>query len=152
MQPFVINIINNDKSGVFRVKSQTDIKAKVRYINFGVAKASLIIDGMIRYDCSKPAGVWNWMRRAQYNLEAPNNQYTTPFYKLKIRMEVKVKKFNWFKFNYECKKCEDLVNKSGTFGQSKASCSADMNRYWEYLDEVNRRCGRRQSDLECHEP
>merc|ERR1712121_142582 len=93
----------------------------------------------IRYDCTKPKGAGNFIKRALYNLKAPNGQYTSMFYKLKIRMEIKTKSFKRFKFNYKCMKCEDIVNKSGTFGKGPTSCANDMWRYEEYLRELRRR-------------
>jgi len=154
MKPFIINIDNNEKNGVFSIKSNTAIKARIRYINFGVAKAYLSTNGMIRYDCTKPRGLNNWLKRARYNLQAPNGQYTSMFYKLKIRMEIKVKKFNWFKFNYECKRCEDLVNKSGTFGLGPPSCANDMQKHSRYMLELElRRCdNRRHRGKRCYLP
>ncbi|XP_057295770.1 uncharacterized protein LOC130624215 [Hydractinia symbiolongicarpus] len=142
MQPFIINIDSNEKNGIFTVKSNTQMKAKIRYVNFGVAKASLGIDGLIRYDCTKPHGKRNWMQRVQYNLKAPNAQYTKMFYKLKIRMEIKKKRFNWFKFDYKCVRCENIINKSGSFGSGRPSCEKDMSRYSKNMLEKERRCCR----------
>lgn len=150
LRPFVINIINNDRHGIFRIKSDTTIKAKVRYINLGVYKASLSINGVLRYDCTKPRGGGNWMQRARYNKEAPAGANASGFYKLKIRMEIKKKRFNWFKFNYTCKRCEDLVNKSGRLGSPNGSCQRDNNRYYDYLERERRR--RRCRFGRCYEP
>jgi len=129
LHPFIITFNDNNKDGVFTIKSHTTVKAMVRYVNFGIYKASLFIDGILRYDCTKPTGANSWMKRVNYNLKAPNNQYTSLFYKIKIRIELKKKRFNWFKFDYKCKRCEDLVNEYGTYGGGNPSCADDMERY-----------------------
>jgi hypothetical protein len=134
IRPIVISFNNNENDGVYTIKSHTTYKLKVKWINFGVAKGTLIIDRILRYDCTKPRGdEWkSLMKRVNYNRMAPDEKYTSIFYKLKIRIELKKKRFNWFRFNYRCKRCEDLVNESGSYGSGPPSCKADLDEYWDY--------------------
>ena len=129
MNSFVININNTAKKGLFTINSDTEIKLKLRYVNIGVAKGSLKIKGLIRYDCTKPRGTFRWKERAIYNLKAPNFQYNKKFYKLRIRLEVKIRRFNWFKFDYVCKRCQNLVNRVRTFGNGPQFCIPEANKY-----------------------
>jgi len=126
LRPVIVNFNLHDSDGILTVKSNTNMDAKILSI-FRVATARLYIDGILRYDCTKPKH--NWRQRVSYNLKAPNRQYTSNFYKLKVRIEVKTRRWKWFRFYWKCKVCKDLVNESGSFGKGPQSCSADMDRY-----------------------
>jgi hypothetical protein len=131
LKPIIINFNRKKEDGVLTVHSYTHMKKRIRWINYGKRTFEFFVDGMLRYDCTKPSGAHNWLKRAKLNLKAPNKKYTSIFYKLKIRIQIKKKKFNWFRFNYHCVRCEDVVNESGSFGHGPPSCAADMRRYQE---------------------
>jgi len=126
LKPVIINFSHQSHDGVFTIHSRTTIKARVRLIRLRILKASFYVDGILRYDCTKPRH--DWRKRVAYNLKAPNKQYTSIFYKLRMRIEIKRKSFSWFRFKWKCKKCKDIVNKSGSFGSGRPSCVADMQR------------------------
>lgn len=151
IQPLVIRFQHYSRDAYFTIKSDTTAKLTAKYVNVNVAKARFIVDGAIRYDCTKPRGTGNWIKRSKYNINAPNRQYNAMFYRLKIRLELKKKNFRWLKFNYKCVRCEDLVNKKGIFGSGPKSCVAETNRYIAMMEEIRhkRRChGKRR----CHRP
>merc|ERR1719427_1051292 len=133
MKPFVINFNHDKDVGTVSVKSSTSFKKKIKWINYGTRVFTFIIDGEVRYDCTKPSGAENWETRGRLNLGAPNKAYTSLWYKFKIRIEIKKKRFNWFKFDYHCVRCEDVVNESGTIGFGHQSCAADVARYQELM-------------------
>merc|ERR1719204_566201 len=95
---------NNKNDGIFTIHSDTTMTVRVKLINLGAVKATMLVDGFLRYDCTKPEGDHNWLKRAKYNLKAPNKQYRSIFYNLKIRMEIKKRK--WIFFGWKCKRCE----------------------------------------------
>jgi len=132
MKPFVINFNHDKDVGTLSVKSSTSIKKKIKWIGYGTRVFTLIINGEVRYDCTKPSGAENWETRVKYNLKSPSKAYSSSlWYKFKIRIEIKKKRFNWFKFDYHCVRCEDVVNESGTIGIGHRSCAADMKLHWE---------------------
>jgi len=135
LKPVIINFRHHDSDGVFTITSSTTITARVKFIRLRVARARFYVDGLLRYDCTKPRN--DWKKRVAYNFKAPNKQYTSIFYKLKMRIEIKTKCFCGFKFKWKCRKCEDIVNESGTLGNGPRSCAADMQRH-----KVCGRCGR----------
>ena len=126
LEPFIITFQNQKSDGVYTIKSSTTIKARVKFFNISFLKASLYVDGILRYDCTKPKN--DWRKRVGYNLKAPNRQYTSIFYKLKIRIEVKKRKWKWFRLYWKCKRCDDVVNESGSYGNGPPTCAADMER------------------------
>lgn len=129
MNSFVIDINNTAENGLFTINSNTEINLKLKFVNIGVAKGALKVKGLIRYDCTKPKGAHRWKERAIYNLKAPNFQYNKKFYKLQIRLEIKIRRINWFRFDYVCKHCQNLVNAVKTFGDGPPVCIAETNRY-----------------------
>eukprot|EP00794_Sanderia_malayensis_P004724 gene4724-5347_t len=125
--PVVIPINHYNNQGVTKIDSETTGKASVLGI-FNVFKATLKINAFIRWDCTKPV---NKMYErvgynSQYNDGKPGLDYNKLYYKLKIRIEIKKKRFPCF--CYRCKRCEDLINKQGHFGEGPQSCIADANR------------------------
>merc|ERR1719427_1725022 len=114
------------------VNADKTLTVRVRLINLGAVQARFIVDGLMRYDCTKPIGDQNWMKRVSYNLRAPNQQYDSCFYKLKMRIEIKTRR--WLFFGWKCKRCEDLINESGSCGESQPSCAEDMERYMEQFN------------------
>jgi len=127
LKPVIVNFKHHDNDGVFTISSATTITASVRFFRLRFLKASFYVDGILRYDCTKPKN--DWKKRVAYNLKAPNKQYTSVFYKLKMRIEIKRKSFSWFRFKWKCRKCEDIVNESGSYDIGHPSCAADMKRY-----------------------
>jgi len=127
LEPLIIEFKNDENDGVFSIKSYTKMYARLALFGTRLASASLSIDGILRYDCTKPTN--DWMTRVRYNLKAPNRKYTSVFYKLKIRIEVKKRRWRWFSLSWRCIRCEDVVNESGSYGEGRASCAADMRRY-----------------------
>jgi len=129
LKPVIITFKHHNNDGVYTIKSATTITARVKLIRFRVGKASFYVDGILRYDCTKPKN--DWRKRVAYNLRAPNKQYTSVFYKLKMRIEIKRKSFSWFRFKWKCRKCKDIINESGSFDVGHPSCAADMKRHWD---------------------
>jgi len=129
LHPIIIRFNHNDRDGVLTVRSRTTWKKRVRWISYGTHKVTFSIDGVLRYDCTKPKGKHNTRTRVEWNRKAPGKQYGSHYYKLKIRIEVKKKRFNWFRFNYKCKRCEDVVNEVGTIGVGPRSCAAEVHKW-----------------------
>merc|ERR550519_2851589 len=125
LRPVVINL-DNDISGSIKITSDTEMKLKVRHIHIGVAKARFMINGIMRYDCTKPTDMFT---RINENVHAPNRQYNLHYYHLQVRIEIKVKKVDWGKFEFHCKICEDLVNKNGVIGYGPRGCSDETHKF-----------------------
>jgi len=125
LKPIIVDF-NKINNGISTIKSDTTIKAKV--LAFTTHKGSLKVNGVLRYDCTKPAR--NRKKPVYNNLKAPSRKDVKLFYRLKIRIEVKKWKFKWFKSGFKCIRCEDLINISGNYGSvSCAVDAADMNDY-----------------------
>ena len=105
--PIIIPIDHRKDEGITKIHSVSTAKASVLGI-VNVYKGSLIIDAIVRWDCSKPTD--NKSKRVRYNRLYGNRNY----YKLKVRIEVKKKKFPCF--CYRCKRCENVVDKRGVIG------------------------------------
>jgi len=131
LQPIIMTFNNNKNDGVFTVTAKRTMTVRVKLINLGVRKGTITVDGIVRYDCTKPAGAHNWQNRVQYNLKAPNKQYTSMFYSLRIRIEIRKRKY--FFLGWKCEDCKDLVNESGSYGAGKKSCIEDMQRHEQFF-------------------
>jgi len=127
LKPLIVTFRNDENDGIFTIKSHTKMYARLILFGTRLLSASLSIDGILRYDCTKPTN--DWRKRVLYNLKAPNRKYTSVFYKLKIRIEVKKRRWRWFSLSWRCMRCEDVVNESGSYGEGPASCAADMRRH-----------------------
>jgi hypothetical protein len=138
LHPLIVNFNHNEALGVVTAKSSTTWKKRIKWINYTKRKYSFYIDGMVRYDCTMPIGSNNWKRRAISNMKAPRGVPTYLYYKLKIRVEEKKKK--WFR--YRCVRCEDVVNVSGSLGKGPPSCAEDVKRSRERWERTPRRGGR----------
>jgi len=125
LRPVVINL-DDAVSGSIKVTSNTEMKLKVKHIHIGVAKAKFMINGIMRYDCTKPKDM---LTRINENLPAQNKQFNLHYYRLHVRIEVKIKKIDWGKFKYHCKICEDLVNEYGVIGQGPQWCIAEAGKF-----------------------
>ena len=108
----VIPVDHNKVDDVTRIHSHTS--AKLTLFGFlNVFKADLMIDGLVRWNCTKP--LFNRNKRIQYNVKAPNEMYNSPFYDVSVRLELKKKDFGCF--CYRCVMCKDLFKRSGVFGR-----------------------------------
>lgn len=147
----VINFQDYHRDGVCRINSDQSWKAGALGIN--LVKVRFLIDATLRYDCTKPRastplggygsfpyGDADAMRRCQLNSRAPGGQYNKVYYDVKVRFEYKKKRFNWGKLNYKCKKCADMVNKSGVFGISGPDAC---------IDDVIKGCQRFRPEPRC---
>jgi len=135
MKPVIINFRHHESDGVFTIHSRTTITASVMYVRSRFYRGRFYIDGMLRYDCTKPRNHWNdRKKRVAYNMKAPNQQYTSIFYKLKMRIEIKqLKSYSMFRQEWKCERCRDIVNESGSFDSGRLSCAADMRRHFKRL-------------------
>jgi len=148
----VIPVDHNSGDGVTKINSVT--RGKVKLLKFyNIFKAELRIDALIRWDCTKPRH--DLLTRGKYNSQAPDRKYNSMFYKFKVRVELKKK--SWFR--YKCKRCEDLVDKEGSFGSGPQSCVSDMGKYFREVEkrrmERQRNCGAavaRRGGMRCHLP
>jgi len=131
LNPIIITLHKLESQGAITITSSTTISKRARFFRIKNYKVSFYVAGMVRYDCTKPKN--DWGLRVAWNLKAPNGQWTSIFYNLKIRIEVKRLKWKWklFRFHWECTNCKDLVNESGSFGGGHPSCEADMRQYRE---------------------
>ena len=143
LDPVVIPFDTNSRNGVTVVKSSSRAKVSVRGINFGIVKVSLIVDAMLRWDCTKPRG--NLLTRLFYNMQysdgKPGYDYNKVYYKLRVRVEFKVKKFPCF--CYKCRKCEYLVNVKGDILEGPKSCTDTIVRALDAMKQGNPTKGRR---------
>ena len=94
LEPIVIPFDVRLKEGIIKVDSSSTSKVSIRWIRFGLAKVTIKINGMIRWDCATIRS-----RKS---------------YKLRVRLEYKKKSFPCF--CYRCHKCKDLVNVEGVIG------------------------------------
>lgn len=152
LRPLVINFNDNHRDGVFRI--DTDQSFKAGFLGINAIKVRFLIKASLRYDCTKPrantvlggipypplSGDLNALTRCNLNSEAPGGKYNKVYYKIKVRFELKKKRFNWGKLNYKCSKCKDMVNKQGVFGISGPhACVTD----------VRKGCGRFRKEPRC---
>ena len=133
--PIVIPITSNSREGVIKIRAVAKGDVKALGI-FRLMKAELKINGILRWDCTRPT--YNQALRVRYNTGyndgKPGLDYNKLYYKLHVRMEVKKKRFPCF--CYRCYKnyCRDLVNKKGHFGVGPRSCIQDVNNYYSRLE------------------
>ena len=134
--PIVLPIISNSREGVIKMNSVA--KGDVKALGFfRVLKAELKINGILRWDCTKPT--YNQAMRVRYNTAyndgKPGVDYNKLYYKLHVRMEVKKKRFPCF--CYRCYKdyCRDLVNTKGHFGTGPRSCIQDVSDYYDRIEK-----------------
>lgn len=135
--PMVIHIKTNNNEGVTKINSLAS--GKVRALGFlNVLKGELKIDGIIRWDCTRPKynNLKRWRYNTGYNDGKPGLDYNKLYYKLHVRMEVKKKRFPCF--CYRCYKdyCKDLVKKQGHFGSGPRSCIRDTLGYFAYMERI----------------
>ena len=135
--PIVIPIRTDNNEGVTKINSVA--RGKVRALGFlNVLKGELRIDGIIRWDCTRPKynNLVRWRYNMGYNDGKPGLDYNKLYYKLHVRMEVKKKKFPCF--CYRCYKdyCKDLVKKQGHFGSGPRSCIRDTQGYFDYMEKI----------------
>ena len=133
--PLVVTIRSSPGEGVIKIKA--DAKGDVKALGFlRVAKGQLKINGILRWDCTKPT--YNQALRVRYNTAyndgRPGLDYNKLYYKLHIRMEVKKKKFPCF--CYRCYKdyCRDIIKTQGHFGVGPVSCIRDVADYYRRLE------------------
>jgi len=130
-RPLVIAIHSTSREGVIKMRGAA--KGDVKVLGFfGLMKGQLNINGILRYDCTKPT--YNQALRVRYNTGyndgRPGLDYNKLYYKLHVRMEVKKKRFPCF--CYRCYKdyCRDIVKTQGHFGTGPVSCIRDVRNYY----------------------
>jgi len=148
-----INFQDNHYNGVYTIRSDETWKAGT--LGIDVFKVRFLVDATLRYDCTKPyastplggypdsifEGDASASTRCYLNSRAPGRQYNKVWYDIKVRFEYKKKNFKWLKFNWKCKKCEDVINKSGVFGISGPdACIEDVMKGCHRFDPEPR-CG-----------
>ena len=99
--PIIIPIDHMKDEGITKIHSVSTAKASVLGI-VNVYKGLLIIDATVRWDCSKPTN-YKFTRMKYYRLYGSRS-----YYKLKVRIEVKEKKFPYF-----CYRFENVIDKRG---------------------------------------
>ena len=123
-EPVVIPFDTKREEGVTTVDSISTVSVGVRGIHFGIAKATLKINAILRWDCTKP----NFMQRLQLNTQYTNGRqehsFNKIYYKLRVRVAFKVKKFPCF--CYRCRQCENLVDVQGDVGEGPIRCKTEI--------------------------
>ena len=138
--PIVIPIVTNSREGVTKINSVAKGDVKALGI-FRVLKGQLSINGILRWDCTKPT--YNQAMRVRYNTGyndgKPGLDYNKLYYKLHVRMEVKKKRFPCF--CYRCYKdyCRDIVNTKGHFASGPSSCIQDVRDYHDRMEKERER-------------
>ena len=102
LKPIVIPFDVRLKEGIIKIDSSSTSKVSLGLFRVGLAKVTIKINGMLRWDCA--------------NIRSKKS------YKLRVRVEYKVKELPCF--CYRCRKCKDLVNVEGVIGGgSSENCS-----------------------------
>ena len=140
IQPIVILFDTRSKDGLTTIDSSSTAKVRVRGIRLGLVKVTLKINALLRWDCTKPADMVQRVNyNAQYDDGRPGNDFNKIFYKFRIRVEFKVKKFPCF--CYRCRKCEDLINVQGHIGEGPKHCETEITRATKWLANGDARRG-----------
>lgn len=121
----VIPIDPNNKFSVTTIQSQARDYGKFLG-TLRAAKTELQLQAFVRWDCTSPT--YSQALRTEYNTHSPNSRYNAVFYKLKVRIEVKNRRF-WIVGGYRCWKCKTIFLKKGILDYSPRKCIIDTNKY-----------------------
>ena len=143
LEPITIPFDLRWEEGIVKIDSSSTTKASAHGIPYELRKVTLKINGMFRWDCTKPAGL---LQRVEYNTNyddgRPGYDFNKRYYKLNVRIEFKVKKP--LDSVYRCQKCIDLINIKGHVGEGgPEKCNKEISNVLPWLANRNSNRGSR---------
>ena len=133
-EPIVILFDTRKDEGVTKIDSSAT--AKVRLLGLGSSKLTLKINGLLRWDCTKPR---NFLQRLRYNTEYEDRRsgdsFNKIYYKLRVCFEFKMNKLS--RFCSRDGKCEDLINVQGDLGEGSQRCNKEVTNAMQWLYNGN---------------
>ena len=141
LKPITIPFDVRWEEGIATIDSSSTTKVSVLSIPFALGKVTLKVNGVFRWDCTKPASLF---RRVKCNMNYDDGRagydYNKKYYKLRVRIEFKVKKPH--DSVYRCQKCEDLVNVKGHLGErGPEKCNKEITNVLPWLANRNSKRG-----------